>query len=157
MPPKFDLSDPAISELVTLFKSIGLSETKSIEAVRNPKTAATLKEIVVANDLTANPLEDKQAGLIASLATQGSKLPEAERNYVARAVADGRLKTTDQLSGKPIIDNGVSAHRLQFEAAIKYMESHPALPDDAEFNQECGVGTSPSVLHTPSSVIYCTY
>lgn len=108
MPPKFDPTDPAIAELLNLFKSFGLSETKSLEAVRNPKTAATLKDIVVANDLTAKPLEDKQAGLIASLATQGAKIAEPERNYIAGAVADGRLKTTDQLSGTMIILNWIN-------------------------------------------------
>lgn len=99
MPPKFDPNDPAVVELVSLFKSFGLSETKSLEAVRNPKTAATLKDIVQSCNLTANPLDDKQAGLIASVASQGSKLGEPERNYIAAAVADGRLKSADQVSG----------------------------------------------------------
>lgn len=102
MPPKFDPNDPAIAELLVLFKSFGLSETKSLEAVRNPKTAATLKDIVVACNLNANPLDDKQAGLVASLATQGAKLPDPERNYIGNAVADGRIKTSDQLSGESI-------------------------------------------------------
>jgi glutaminyl-tRNA synthetase len=99
MPPKFDPNDPAIAELITLFKSIGLSETKSLEAVRNPKTAATLKDIAISCNLAATPLDDKQAGLIALLANQGSKLAQPERDYVAAAVADGRLKSTDQLNG----------------------------------------------------------
>jgi glutaminyl-tRNA synthetase len=99
MPPKFDPNDPAVVELVSLFKSFGLSETKSLEAVRNPKTAATLKDIVQSCNLPANPLDDKQAGLVASLATQGSKLVEPERNYIAAAVADGRLRSADQLAG----------------------------------------------------------
>lgn len=105
MPPKFDPNDPATVELLTLFKSFGLSETKSLEAARNSKTAATLKGLVVANNLTSNPLDDKQAGLIASLANQGAKLAEPERNYIANAVADSRLKTTDQLAGtsKPCV------------------------------------------------------
>jgi glutaminyl-tRNA synthetase len=101
MPPKFDANDPAIVELLLLFKSFGLSETKSVEAVRNPKTAAALKEIVVACNLNANPLDDKQAGLIASLAAQGTKLADPERNYIGNAVADGRIRSTDQLSGTP--------------------------------------------------------
>lgn len=125
MPPKFDPNDPAISELITLFKSIGLSETKSLEAVRNPKTAATLKDIAISCNLAANPLDDKQAGLIALLANQGSKLAQPERDYVAAAVADGRLKSTDQLN-----------------AAIKYVGEHPLPVDTETFNQECGVGFS---------------
>ena len=103
MPPKFDLNDPAVAELLQLFTSFGLSETKSVEAIRNPKTAATLKEIIVSCNLTEHPLDDKQSGLVALLANQGAKLPEDERNYVARAVADGRLKTTNQLSGTRLL------------------------------------------------------
>ncbi|KAG8823436.1 hypothetical protein FRC17_009334, partial [Serendipita sp. 399] len=125
MPPKFDPNDPAIAELVNLFKSFGLSETKSLEVARNSKTAATLQEIVVSCDLTANPLDDKQAGLVSLLANQGSKLGEEERNYVARAIADSRLKSNDQLN-----------------AAIKYLEAHPSPIDDASFDRECGVGFS---------------
>ncbi|CAG7848705.1 Probable glutamine--tRNA ligase; AltName: Full=Glutaminyl-tRNA synthetase; Short=GlnRS [Serendipita indica DSM 11827] len=125
MPPKFDPNDPAIAELLQLFKSFGLSETKSAEAIRNPKTAATLKEIVVACNLAEHPLDDKQSGLVALLANQGGKLPEEERNYIARAIADGRLKTTNQLS-----------------AAIKYVEKNPPPIDDAVFDRACGVGFS---------------
>ncbi|KIM25557.1 hypothetical protein M408DRAFT_208408 [Serendipita vermifera MAFF 305830] len=125
MPPKFDPNDPAVVELVSLFKSFGLSETKSLEAVRNPKTAATLKDIVQACNLTANPLDDKQAGLIASLATQGSKLAEPERNYIATAVADGRLKTADQVT-----------------AAVKFLTESPLPVDTNRFESACGVGFS---------------
>jgi glutaminyl-tRNA synthetase len=102
MPPKFDPNEPAVVELVSLFKSFGLSETKSLEAVRNPKTAAALKDIVQSCNLSANPLDDKQSGLIASLASQGSKLAEPERNYIAVAVADGGLRSADQLGGTPV-------------------------------------------------------
>lgn len=102
MPPKFNPNDPEIVELVTLFKSFGLSETKSLEAVRNPKTAATLKEIIVDNKLTATPLEDKEAGLVSNLATQGTKLEAEQKNYIVQAIGDGRLKSNDQLSGQTI-------------------------------------------------------
>ncbi|KAG8810402.1 hypothetical protein FRC18_004079, partial [Serendipita sp. 400] len=123
MPPKFDPNDPAVAELINLFKSFGLSETKSLEVARNPKTAATLQEIVVSCKLTANPLEDKQAGLISLLANQSSKLGEEERDYIAKAIADSRLKSNDQLN-----------------AAIKYLEVNPSPIDDAKFDHECGVG-----------------
>ncbi|KAG8761481.1 hypothetical protein FRC14_003894 [Serendipita sp. 396] len=123
MPPKFDPNDPAVAELINLFKSFGLSETKSLEVARNPKTAATLQEIVVSCKLTANPLEDKQAGLISLLANQSSKLGEEERDYIAKAIADSRLKSNDQLN-----------------AAIKFLEVNPSPIDDAKFDYECGVG-----------------
>jgi len=100
MPPKFDPNDPEIAELVSLFKSSGISEVKTLEAVRNPKTSAALKQLVLANKFNDKPLDDKSASLLASLANQGSKLSDDERNYIARAIADGRLKTNDQLSGE---------------------------------------------------------
>ena len=100
MPPKFDPNDPAIAELISLFKSSGISEVKTLEAVRNPKTSASLKQLVLDNQFNDKPLDDKSAGLLASLANQGSKLGDDERNYIARAIAQGRLKTTDQLSGE---------------------------------------------------------
>lgn len=100
MPPKFDPNDPAIVELISLFKSSGISEVKALEAVRNPKTSAALKQLVLDNRFNEKPLDDKSAGLLASLASQGSKLGDDGRDYIARAVADGRLKTTDQLSGE---------------------------------------------------------
>lgn len=100
MPPKFDPNDPAIAELILLFKSSGISEVKTLEAVRNPKTSAALKQLVLDNRFDDKPLDDKSASLVASLASQGSKLSDDERNYIARAIADGRLKTNDQLSGE---------------------------------------------------------
>ena len=100
MPPKFDPNDPAIAELISLFKSSGISEVKTLEAVRNPKTAAALKQLVQDNRFNEKPLDNKSAGLLASLASQASKLGDDVRNYIARAIADGRLKTTDQLSGE---------------------------------------------------------
>ena len=106
MPPKFDPNDPAVVELVSLFTSFGLSETKSLEAVRNPKTATILRDTVRSCNLTTNPLDDKQASLVASLATQGAKLPESERHYIAAAIADGRLRSPDQLAGASALANG---------------------------------------------------
>lgn len=100
MPPKFDPNDPAIAELILLFKSSGISEVKTLEAVRNPKTSAALKQLVLDNRFDDKPLDDKGASLLASLASQGSKLDDDERNYIARAIAGGRLKTNDQLSGE---------------------------------------------------------
>jgi glutaminyl-tRNA synthetase len=99
MPPKFDPNDRAITELISLFKSSGISEVKTLEAVRNPKTSAALKQLVLDNKFNDKPLDDKSAGLLASLASQGSKLSDDERNYIARAIVEVRLKTTDQLSG----------------------------------------------------------
>ncbi|CCM05577.1 uncharacterized protein FIBRA_07804 [Fibroporia radiculosa] len=111
------------ADLVTLFKSIGLTPSKAAEAAKSPKSAATLKDIIERNGLIEKHLEEKQAVLLASLAIQGGKLGEAEREYAVHAILDGRLKSTDQVS-----------------VAAKYLEVHSLPIDKNDFNAQCGVG-----------------
>lgn len=99
MPPKFDPTDPETSALISLFQTIGLSGPKATDAARNPKNAASLKELIEQNDLKESGLTEKDGALIAGLAVSGAKLGLAERSYAARAIVDGRLKTTDQVTG----------------------------------------------------------
>lgn len=98
MAPKADA--PETAELVELFKKIGLTQAKAAEAAKNPKAASTLRTIIESHDLVNKQLDDKQAVLLAALAVPGSKLGEAERSYAVDAILDGRLKTTDQVSGE---------------------------------------------------------
>ncbi|KAI0082442.1 glutamine-tRNA ligase [Panus rudis PR-1116 ss-1] len=112
-----------IAEIIELFKSIGLTQSKAAEAAKSPKSATTLKDIIDRYGLVGRNLEEKQAVLLAALAVQSSKLAEAERGYAVSAILDGRLKSTDQVS-----------------AAVKYLESHTLPIDQAEFDNECGVG-----------------
>ncbi|KIJ56598.1 hypothetical protein M422DRAFT_148933 [Sphaerobolus stellatus SS14] len=120
---KFDLNDPAVLATITLFKSISLNETKSLETVRNSKTTAALQELIDRNDLTSKNIEEKQANLILHLALQGSKLDPEKQDFVVAAIVDGRLKTNDQVT-----------------AAIKYLEDRTLPVDETEFCSECGVG-----------------
>lgn len=99
--PKVTAVDSAeLAEFIELFKSIGLTQAKAAEAAKNPKSADVLKDLIGRHGLVAKKLEDKQAVLIAGLAVQGGKLGEPERDYIVDAVLDGRLKSTDQVSGK---------------------------------------------------------
>ncbi|KAG8901297.1 hypothetical protein FRB99_005412 [Tulasnella sp. 403] len=123
MAPKFDPSDPVIAELIATFEGVGLTKSKATDAARNPKNAAVLKELVDQNNLQSKSLDEKKASLVASFAISGGRLGQAERTYVVDAIADGRLKSVDQVS-----------------ASAKYLESHPAPVNDTEFNEECGVG-----------------
>ncbi|KZT72536.1 glutaminyl-tRNA synthetase [Daedalea quercina L-15889] len=123
MAPKGD--NPETAELIELFKSIGLTQSKAAEAAKSPKSAAVLKDIIRTNSLSAEQIEEKQAVLLASLAVQGSKLEEREREYAVTAILDGRLKSTDQVS-----------------AATKYLESHALPIDGTDFDKHCGVGFS---------------
>lgn len=99
MPPKFDPKDPAIAELIATFQTIGLSSAKATDAARNPKNAAVLKDLIVANSLNATALDEKRASLVATLAIQAGNLGEPERTFAVDAIVDGRLKSVDQVSG----------------------------------------------------------
>ncbi|KAF8592448.1 glutamine-tRNA ligase [Ramaria rubella] len=120
---KFDPNDPAILETVSLFRSIGVTQTKATEAVRNPKTAMSLKELIDRNDLTSKRLEEKQGNIILQLVTQGTKIGLEERDYIVQAVVDSRLKSNEQVT-----------------VAIKYLEAHALPVNQDEFDFECGVG-----------------
>ncbi|KAH9931766.1 glutaminyl-tRNA synthetase [Amylocystis lapponica] len=72
----------ASADLVQLFKSIGLTQSKAAEAAKNPKSAGT----------------EKQAVLLSSLAVQSGKLGTGERSYAVDAILDERLKSTDQVT-----------------------------------------------------------
>ena len=87
------------AELIELFRRIGLTQSKAAEAAKSPKNAATLKNIIEKNDLAAKNLDEKTAVLLASVAVASSKLAEKEREYAVDAILDGRLKSTDQVSG----------------------------------------------------------
>ncbi|KAJ7781056.1 glutamine-tRNA ligase [Mycena metata] len=123
-------ADPAADPVVPLLTSIGLSQAKAIEAVKSPKIAAELKDIVETYGLhtRAEKLDDKQASLVVALAGQLVKsdpIAEDGRAYVVQRIVDARLKTVEQVT-----------------AAVKYVESHPAPIDDADFDKDCGVGFS---------------
>ncbi|CAL1701118.1 unnamed protein product [Somion occarium] len=132
MPPKAALS-AEIAELIELFKSIGLTQSKAAEAAKSPKSASTLKDIIQKHGLIEKNLEEKQAVLLATLAVQGAKLGDVERGYAVDAILDGRLKSTDQVS-----------------AAVKYLEAHPLPIDQSDFDKSCGVGKSFTI--TPADI-----
>ena len=99
MPPKFDPNDPETAKIIALFQSIGLSSSKATETAKNPKYAASLQELIVANDLSAAAIDDRKASLINILAMQSLKLGEPEREYTLNAILSERLRTADQISG----------------------------------------------------------
>ncbi|PPR04044.1 hypothetical protein CVT24_010619 [Panaeolus cyanescens] len=121
--------DPNADPLVPLFKSIGLSQVKAVEATKAPKSAAILKEIIEGNPTVSAGLDEKRATLIGSLAVLLSKaanpIETAERDYVVNNVVSSNLKTVDQVS-----------------AAVKYVEANKSPINEEEFNKECGVGFS---------------
>lgn len=96
-------ADIQIDELVPLFKSIGLSQTKAQEAAKSPKNAAALKTIIQNNPMVSqNQLDEKQASLIVALAgalVKSSGVGHEETERIISKIMDGKLKTMDQISG----------------------------------------------------------
>lgn len=117
---------PENEALVTLFQSIGLTQAKALEAAKSSKPAAILKELIEQNDSVVKGLNEKQAGLVAGLASALSKSPNAtsvERDYVLGKILSEDLKTVDQVN-----------------AAAKYVNMNHSPFNDREFNEACGVG-----------------
>lgn len=99
-PPKFDKSDPEVSKLIALFQqAIGFTEAKATETCKNAKNAAALRDLIQQNNLAERSLDDKKGSLLNHLAVQGSSLENTGRSYIVEAVLDGRLKSTDQVTG----------------------------------------------------------
>ncbi|KAI0346780.1 glutaminyl-tRNA synthetase [Trametopsis cervina] len=124
MPAKAATS-PETAELIELFKSIGLTQSKAAEAAKSPKSATALKAIIEQKQLAGKDLDEKTSVLLAAVAVQSAKLGDGERDYAVDAILDGRLKSTDQVS-----------------AAVKYLEANSLPVNEAEFNKQCGVGFS---------------
>ncbi|KAG6869339.1 hypothetical protein C0993_000092 [Termitomyces sp. T159_Od127] len=98
---------PTSDPLVSLFKSIGLTQAKAQEAAKSPKGAAILKDIIESYyTVSSGELNEKQAGLIVALS--------------------GVLAKTSLIN----------------KAAVKFAETHKMPINEAEFNNECGVGFS---------------
>lgn len=88
--------------LIALFKSIGLTQAKASEALKAPKSAAILKEIIESKSDKVIGLDEKTATLVANLSIVLSKagaIGSDERNYVVEAITNSKLKTVDQVSG----------------------------------------------------------
>lgn len=99
---KVPKADAPLDPLVFLFKSMGLTQAKAVEATKAPKSAAVLQDIIDTNKDAVTGLEEKQATLIANLAVIVSKagsISSEERDYVLEAVLDSRLKSVDQITG----------------------------------------------------------
>ena len=100
-------NDQDSSSLISLFKSIGLTQAKAADAVKAPKSANVLKEIIESHAVVAGGLEEKKASLISTLAILLAKASGAvgsdEREYVINCILHSKLKTVDQITGEGLI------------------------------------------------------
>jgi len=103
-----DLTSPEAVALITLFQSTGLSESRARNTVQSTKSSSAYSRLVDETDLARGDvkLDEKQAGLCADLAAAcgyeagKDKLRKEEVVYIVEAIKDGRLKSTDQVSGQ---------------------------------------------------------
>lgn len=94
---------PENEPLVRLFQSIGLTQSKALEAAKSAKPAAILKEIIDENEIAAKGSDEKRAGLLVALSNALSKSPgisRAGKDYVLDRILDGDLKSVDQVNGE---------------------------------------------------------
>jgi len=96
-------ADASSDPLVILFKSIGLSQSKAVEANKNPKSATVLKDLVEKHNLVAAGLDEKQAVLVTAYAGNIAKavaVGDDEKSFVIADILKGNLKSVDQVSGE---------------------------------------------------------
>ena len=106
MPPKLNVDDPEAIARNTLFKSIGLSDAKSLEVARSSKQATVLSSLIDRANLRerkeAGELDEKKLALLLSLCVAcatSAKLDERSKLYALEAILSGRLKSNEQISG----------------------------------------------------------
>jgi glutaminyl-tRNA synthetase len=80
-----------------------LTQAKATDVARNPKNAANLADLIETNGLASKSIDSKRGALLTSLAIASADLVQAERTYATDAIVDGRLKTSDQVAGAPLL------------------------------------------------------
>ena len=104
MAPKPTLTTEEIDALAAKFETIGLNQAKAKDAAKSSKIAEPLKHLVETFKLSERSVNDKQASLLVHFAPPSSKIrDDQERRYIVDRIIDGKLKSTDQVNGKPSI------------------------------------------------------
>ncbi|KAJ1950559.1 Glutaminyl-tRNA synthetase, partial [Linderina macrospora] len=84
----------SVDDLTTKFASLGLTGDKAKEAAGNKKLAPTLSTIVDATGLAS--FEKSMGMLLYSLGTTATKEKTPHVEYIAMAIASGRLASSEQ-------------------------------------------------------------
>ncbi|KIO12630.1 hypothetical protein M404DRAFT_686647 [Pisolithus tinctorius Marx 270] len=96
------MTSPSSDGFVSLFKSAGLPQSKAVEAAKNAKGAAILRDLILSHNLVSAGLSEKQAVLVSALALQLGKAQNAgseARAYITKAILEEKLKSVDQVNG----------------------------------------------------------
>ncbi|KAM9475502.1 glutamine--tRNA ligase [Clarias gariepinus] len=121
-----------MADSVALFTSIGLSEQKAKETLKNEQLSAALRDAVTqAKNMLGSREVDKAIGNL--LYSMASRLRDLNRlPYLTEYIVKRKI-TTD----------------LQLSAALDFVKSHPGDPmDKKEFETACGVG----IVVTPEQI-----
>lgn len=122
------------SELVALFRQVGLTDKKAADVAKNKKVADSLAGILAEGNV-AEPIDDKKLTLLQSLAVE-TKGAAAGRAVATAAVLDGRLKTA-----------------LQVAEAAKYVKEHGENATAEGLDQAAGVGVEVTAAQVKAAVM----
>ncbi|KAL7274326.1 Glutaminyl-tRNA synthetase [Rhizina undulata] len=129
------MSDATEESLAVQFSVLGLTEKALKEALKNKKITTAWTSILTEAGITGSEtdLDPKIGSVYAALVTATKDLGDigGKREYVTKAIRDGRIKSN-----------------VQVDAAVKFLKSVKGEIDAAEFNRECGVG----IEFTPETV-----
>lgn len=131
-------ADVPLAALEAKFRGIGLNDKLVAEAVKSKAVRASL-EMTIDN---APPVDDPTAAaLLYTLASYTQKGTYDTRPNVAKAIVDGRLRTTKQVDGwKPAPKPNI----VLMAAAVEYMKAHTSEATwvEYEFENVSGVGVT---------------
>ncbi|XP_076132471.1 glutamine--tRNA ligase [Alosa pseudoharengus] len=115
-----------MADATTLFVSIGLSEQKAKETLKNEALSSTLKDAIAqAQNVVGSAAIDKAMGTL--LYSMASRIKDTGRlGFLTEYIAKRKI-TSD----------------LQLSAALEFVKSHPQDPlDHSAFESSCGVGVA---------------
>uniref|UniRef100_A0A8D3DJ73 Glutamine--tRNA ligase n=1 Tax=Scophthalmus maximus TaxID=52904 RepID=A0A8D3DJ73_SCOMX len=119
-----------MADTLTLFSSIGLSEQKAKETLKNEALSSVLKDAITQRVNGASGVDKAMGTLLYSMA---SRLKDTKRLvFLSDSIAQRKICT-----------------ELQLAAALDFLKSHPQDPiNQKEFEEACGVG----VVTTPEQI-----
>lgn len=88
-----------MDDLIPLFVKVGLTEQKAKDTVKNKKLAPTFEKVIIESG-SADGCSKETGNLLYFLASKITKDAEPHLTFLAKKIASGDLKTTEQVSGK---------------------------------------------------------
>jgi Glutaminyl-tRNA synthetase, non-specific RNA binding region part 1 len=101
MAPKDKETEPSPEDLERKFKSIGLNDKLTKEALKSKLVRPSLDKTI--DEAGVTHLDPATGTLILSLATATQKGTYENRPKIAKAIIDGRLRSSKQVEGMPLV------------------------------------------------------